>query len=177
MNITDYKYYGYSKEKKNCWWHPALWYHHRECLLSHMGLPASMCSNRHCHKWEKIRFCRDTIEFVGLKLTLNGIAPSDTILSAIKDFRKPTDLMNAWSWFGLVNQVVWAYSISPIKEPILSLVPTAAIRFVILGNKIWLLQIHHPKFVPKAFPQIAHIQCWAHYLLWDRFFISFFHFL
>ena len=91
-----------------------------------MGLPASTCSNRHCHKWEKIRFCRDTIKFVGLKLTLNGIAPSDIILSAIKDFPKPTDLMNAWSWFWLVNQVVWAYSIRPIMEPILSLVPTAA---------------------------------------------------
>ena len=40
---------------------------------------------------KKFKFCRDTIEFAGLKLTPNDIAPSDTILSVIKDFQKPTD--------------------------------------------------------------------------------------
>ena len=71
---------------------------------------------------KKFKFCRDTIEFAGLKLTPNDIAPSDTILSVIKDFQKPTDLMNAQSWFILVNQVSWAYSISPIMEPFRALI-------------------------------------------------------
>ena len=44
---------------------------------------------------KKFKFCRDTIEFTGLKLTLNDVAPSNTVLSAIKDFQKPTDLMTA----------------------------------------------------------------------------------
>ena len=40
---------------------------------------------------KKCKFCRDTKEFAGLKLTPNSIAPSDTILLAIKDFPKPAD--------------------------------------------------------------------------------------
>ena len=66
---------------------------------------------------KKFKFCRDTVEFASLNLTPNGVAPSDHILSAIKNFHKPTDLTNVQSWFGLVNQIAWAYSISPITEP------------------------------------------------------------
>ena len=53
---------------------------------------------------------------MGLKLTTTGIVPSDHILSAIKNFTKATDLTNARSWCGLVNQIAWAYSTSPIRE-------------------------------------------------------------
>ena len=66
---------------------------------------------------KKFKFCRDTVEFAGLKLTPTGIAPSNHILSTIRNFPKPTDLTNARSWFGLVNQIAWAYSTSPIMEP------------------------------------------------------------
>ena len=71
---------------------------------------------------KKFKFCRNTVEFVELKLTPTGIAPSDHILSAIKNFPKPTDLTNARSWFGLVNQIAWAHSTSPIMEPFRELV-------------------------------------------------------
>jgi len=40
--------------------------------------------------------------------------PSNTILSAIKDIPKTTSITVARSWFRLVNQVAWAYSLSPI---------------------------------------------------------------
>ena len=46
---------------------------------------------------KKFKFCRGTVEFAGLKLTLTGIAPSDHILLAIKNFPKRIDLMNARS--------------------------------------------------------------------------------
>ena len=71
---------------------------------------------------KKFKFCGDTVEFAGLKLTPTGIAPSDHILWAIKNFPKPTDLTNARSWFGLVNQIAWAYSTSPIMETFWELV-------------------------------------------------------
>ena len=64
----------------------------------------------------KFKFCRGTVEFVGLKLTTTGIVPSDHILLAIKNFTKPADLTNARSWCGLVNHIAWAYSTSPIRE-------------------------------------------------------------
>ena len=47
---------------------------------------------------KKFKICRDTVEFAGLELTLTGIAPSDHILLAIKNFPKRTNLMNARSW-------------------------------------------------------------------------------
>ena len=39
------------------------------------------------------------------------------MLSAIADFPPPTDLTSARAWFGLVNQVSWAYAVSPIMQP------------------------------------------------------------
>ena len=57
---------------------------------------------------KKFKFRRDTVEFASLKLTPNVVAPSDHILSAVKNFPEPTDLTNARSWFGLVNQIALA---------------------------------------------------------------------
>jgi len=71
---------------------------------------------------EKFKFCRDTVKFAGLLLTPEGISPSPEILSAIKDFPTPTDLTGARSWFGLVNQISWAYSVSPFMQPFRELV-------------------------------------------------------
>ena len=75
---------------------------------------------------KKFKFCRDHVEFEGLKLTPTGIAPSDHILLTIKNFPKPTELTNARSWFGLVNHTAWAYSTKPIKEPFRELVKHSA---------------------------------------------------
>ena len=70
----------------------------------------------------KFKFCRDTVDFAGLRITLADITPSDKILAAIKDFPIPTTITDARSWFGLVNQVAWAYAISPIMQPFRELV-------------------------------------------------------
>ena len=59
---------------------------------------------------------------MGLKLTPAGIAPSNHILLAIKNFPKLTDLPNARSWLGLVNQITCTYSTCPIMEPFRELV-------------------------------------------------------
>ena len=82
-----------------------------------------------CHTWDyltlcaekgivvsdtKFQFCRDTVEFAGLTITSSGIAPSQHITSAILNFPTPTNITGARSWFGLVNQVSSAYSLSPI---------------------------------------------------------------
>ena len=56
---------------------------------------------------DKFKFCCETVEFAGLKITPNGIALTDKILTAIKDFPKPQNITDACSWFGLVNQVAW----------------------------------------------------------------------
>ena len=70
---------------------------------------------------KKFKFCRDTIDFAGLKIKPYGASPSDNILSAIRDFPTPINITGARSWFGLVK-VAWAYAISPIMQPIQELV-------------------------------------------------------
>ena len=71
---------------------------------------------------EKFQFCQDTVAFAGFSVTTEGIQPSDEILSAIREFLAPKDLQGARSWFGLVNQVSWAYATSNIMLPFRELI-------------------------------------------------------
>ena len=65
----------------------------------------------------KFVFCELEVEFAGLRLTAEGVAPAKSMLAAIIDFPTPTNLTDARSWFGLVNQVAWAYSVGPVMQP------------------------------------------------------------
>ena len=55
-------------------------------------------------------------------MTEDDVAPSSSILEAIANFPIPKDISGARSWFGLVNQVVWAYAISPFMQPFRDLI-------------------------------------------------------
>ena len=71
---------------------------------------------------KKFQFCQDNVLFAGLQITAPGIKPAESILSAIKDFAAPKDLGSARSWFGLVNQIAWAYSNGKAMQPFRDLV-------------------------------------------------------
>ena len=71
---------------------------------------------------KKFQFCKDTVDFAGLTITNEGVAPSENILTAIQNFPTPTNITDARSWFGLVNQVSWAYSVSPLMHPFRDLI-------------------------------------------------------
>ncbi len=58
----------------------------------------------------KLQFCKKTVDFAGLSITANGVQPSNRTLNAIKNFPPPDDLTKARAFFGLVNQVNWAYA-------------------------------------------------------------------
>ena len=88
---------------------------------------------------DKFQFCCDKVLFAGLKLTPTGIKPSDHILSAICDFLTPQNLTDARSWFGLINQVTWAYAISPLMQPFRELVkPTTKFHWDDNLNKLFM---------------------------------------
>ena len=70
----------------------------------------------------KFQFCQTSVTFAGLKLTPNGVAPTDRMLAAIKDFPVPKDITGARSWFGLVNQVSWAHTITEEMKPFRELI-------------------------------------------------------
>ena len=71
---------------------------------------------------DKFQFCQDVVQFGGLQITPTGVTPSNNLLNAISSFPSPKNITDARSWFGLVNQVAWAYSLSPIMLPFWELV-------------------------------------------------------
>ena len=71
---------------------------------------------------KKFKFCKDNVEFAGLQILKDGIAPSQKILQAIEKFPTPTNLTDARSWFGLINQVAWAHSDSLAMAPFRKLI-------------------------------------------------------
>ena len=70
----------------------------------------------------KFQFCQKTVTFACLTLPPSGVQPSKGILSAIRNFPIPRDLTSARSWFGLVNQIAWAYSNGSVMQPFRDLV-------------------------------------------------------
>ena len=70
----------------------------------------------------KFQFCQKIVEFAGLTITADSVQPSEKILAAIKNFPPPKDLTQARAFFGLTNQVQWAYANSPEMSPFRDLV-------------------------------------------------------
>ena len=66
---------------------------------------------------DKFRFARDTVEFAGFDVTPLGYKPNEKILEGIKNFPSPTNITGVRSWFGLVNQVSYAFAQAPIMSP------------------------------------------------------------
>ena len=57
------------------------------------------------------------MEFLGFQLTKDGVQPTEKYIASIRDFPEPKDITGARSWFGLINQVNYAYSESDLMEP------------------------------------------------------------
>ena len=94
-----------------------------EQAFYHMWDYLTLCANNGVVvNAKKFKFCQNTVDFAGLTITPTGVTPSANTLSSICDFPRPPDLTSARSWFGLVNQVIWAHAISPIMQPFRELI-------------------------------------------------------
>ena len=62
---------------------------------------------------DKFQFGQETVEFAGLEVTMTGVRPSRKFLEAIRAFPAPRNLSEARSFFGMVNQVSYAFAMSP----------------------------------------------------------------
>ena len=58
----------------------------------------------------KFAFGADTVEFTGFEITPNSIHPCKKYLDAIRNFPTPANTTDIRSWFGLVNQVSYAFA-------------------------------------------------------------------
>ena len=66
---------------------------------------------------EKFRFAQDEVEFAGFKITNDTIQPCKRYIRAIADFPTPWSLTDIRSWFGLVNQISYAFSMADAMLP------------------------------------------------------------
>ncbi|XP_021365018.1 uncharacterized protein LOC110457888 [Mizuhopecten yessoensis] len=66
---------------------------------------------------DKFVFAEDTLEFAGFEITNDSVRPSQKYLRAILDFPTPRNITDVRSWFGLVNQVSYAFSMTENMLP------------------------------------------------------------
>ena len=66
---------------------------------------------------EKFCFASDTVEFAGFEITSNDVRPCQQFLRAITEFPSPKNLTDIRSWFGLINQAAYAFSMATIMAP------------------------------------------------------------
>ena len=58
----------------------------------------------------KFVFARKTVEFSGFIISSNTVKPAPKLFNAIKDFPTPQNITDIRSWFGLINQVSYAFT-------------------------------------------------------------------
>ena len=81
------------------------------CQLLSVGHKAGLVFNA-----DKLQFGQETVEFAGLDVTLDGVKPSSKFLDSIRSFPRPNTLSEARSFFGMINQVAYSFSMSSIME-------------------------------------------------------------
>ena len=91
----------------------------------------------------KFRFAQDEVEFAGFNITLTDVQPSHKFTDAITQFPTPQSITDVRAWFGLVNQVAYAFSMAPVMQPFRDLLkPTQAF--------LWTTQTQHAFDTSKA---------------------------
>lgn len=73
----------------------------------------------------KFSFAKDDVDFAGFTITLDSVRPCEKYLQAIRDFPTPKNITDIRSWFGLVNQVSYAFSMAPRMLPFRDLLKPA----------------------------------------------------
>ena len=66
---------------------------------------------------EKFVWGVQELEFLGFWLGKDGVKPTEEMMKSIREFPRPTDVTGIRSWFGLVEQVAWAFSKTDLMLP------------------------------------------------------------
>ena len=72
----------------------------------------------------KLQFCQREVEYVGFMVGDKGIRPTGNMLTTISEFPRPRDLTSVRSFFGLVEQVSWAFANRDVMAPFRALLKT-----------------------------------------------------
>jgi len=95
-----------------------LWDNDIETAFWHMFDYLHLCAcNGLVFTIKKFVFGREILEFAGFEVTLDGYRPPEKILASIRDFPKSKDITGVRAWFGLVNQVAYAFAQAEVMAP------------------------------------------------------------
>ena len=75
---------------------------------------------------EKFQFGEDNVEFLGFEITKDSVKPSAAMLVAIRKFPVPRNISGVRSFFGLINQVSYAFSMASVMAPFRALLKSSA---------------------------------------------------
>ena len=67
---------------------------------------------------DKFQFGKDTVDFAGLEVSMDGVRPARKFLESIRTFPRPESISEARAFFGMINQVSYSFSMSSIMEPL-----------------------------------------------------------
>lgn len=65
----------------------------------------------------KFVFAQEEVEFAGFRITLDRVQPCKRYLQAISEFPTPQNITDVRSWFGLLNQVAYAFAMAEKMAP------------------------------------------------------------
>jgi hypothetical protein len=66
---------------------------------------------------KKFQFAQQEIDFLGFRVTQQEVKPGTDFVQAVRDFPRPRDITGIRSFFGLVNQLAFAFAATATMEP------------------------------------------------------------
>ena len=66
---------------------------------------------------DKFHFAKEDVEFAGFEIGNNIVKPGKKYMKAISDFPTPKNLTDVCSWFSLINQVSFSFSMTDTMLP------------------------------------------------------------
>ena len=69
-----------------------------------------MLKRGHYFNRQKFKFAEDIVEYVGFTLTCDEIKVAASMTESIRNFPAPKNITQARVFFGLIEQVSWAFS-------------------------------------------------------------------
>ena len=79
---------------------------------------------------DKFHFAEKEVEFAWVLGTVDGVKPTKKMTEAVFHFPTPVNITGVWSWFGLVNQVSYAFSQTKVMDPFQELLRSQRQSFI-----------------------------------------------
>ena len=106
------------KDKTKCIDDTLLWSDDLESCFFRTCEYLTLCSNAGViFNKKKFQFGEEEVNFLGFRIGMDSIRPCPKYLQAIREFPRTRDITGIRSWFGLIQQVVYAFSNSEVMLP------------------------------------------------------------